>query len=114
MKRVALLVYVDLDPVPGPFHTEDSALNNLRGILEDQINHYNPVVAFAPDPYQPRVDDETLAQFHELRHGAFRGAGWQFQVTEAAWNIATTLDDQRYPEKAPQSTTNDPKETTNK
>lgn len=52
-KRVALVVYVDLDPIPGPFHTAESAVNNLRGILEDVINHYNPTVDYAPDALQP-------------------------------------------------------------
>ena len=54
--RVALVVYVDLDPLPGAFHTAESALNNVRGILENQIDHYNPVVAHAPDSLQPEND----------------------------------------------------------
>jgi hypothetical protein len=51
--RIALVVYVDLDPTPGPFHSKESAQNNVRGILESQINHYNPVVSLAPTDLQP-------------------------------------------------------------
>lgn len=41
-ERVAIIVLVDLDPIPGAFHTMESAVNNVRGILEDRIPHYNP------------------------------------------------------------------------
>lgn len=53
-KRVALLVYVDLDPVPGgAFSDEDSALKLTADILDQRIGHYNPIVSFAPDSFQP-------------------------------------------------------------
>lgn len=58
-KRVAIVVYVDLDPTPGAFNTEESALNNIRGILENVIPYYNPTTAFAPDSLQPVADDTT-------------------------------------------------------
>lgn len=44
--RVKLIVYVDLDPVPGPMHSIDSAQNTVRGILHAQIPHYNPMVTY--------------------------------------------------------------------
>lgn len=101
-KRVALLVYVDLDPIPGPFHTENSALNNLRGILEDSINRYNPTVAHAPESLQPYATEiETnmhadvlaaLKKFRLIRHGPVY-AGWEPAVTNAAWTMAAALDD---------------------
>jgi len=47
--RVALIVYVDLDPMPGAFHTEESAVNNVRGILESTIPWYNPDTAYMPE-----------------------------------------------------------------
>lgn len=58
-KRVALIVYVDLDQVPGPFHSKESAQNNVRGILENQINHYNPMVSLAPAEFQPENNEGT-------------------------------------------------------
>lgn len=58
MKRIALLVEVDLDEVPGIFHTEDSAIDNTRGILNHMISHYNPSVTLAPDELQPKNDSE--------------------------------------------------------
>lgn len=53
-KRVAMLVYVDLDPVPGgAFSDEDSALQLMGHILDQRIGHYNPIVSFAPEGFQP-------------------------------------------------------------
>lgn len=63
MKRFAYFVYVNLDPTPGAFHTPDSALANVRGILENRLGHYEPTVGFAPDDLQP----ETLARDHYRR-----------------------------------------------
>ena len=40
--RVALLVWVDLDSVPGAFHTHESAQANVQAILERSIPHYKP------------------------------------------------------------------------
>lgn len=51
-KRVALVVAVDLDPIPGNFHTEESAHGNIYGILWDRIPHYNPEVEIAPEVFQ--------------------------------------------------------------
>lgn len=36
---------VRLDPLPGAFHTPDSALDAIRGILNQHIPHYNPKVS---------------------------------------------------------------------
>jgi hypothetical protein len=44
-KRILLHVYVDLDPMPGTFHTTESAQNAVRSILNDRISHYNPIVS---------------------------------------------------------------------
>lgn len=51
--RRAFVVYVDLDPVPGTFHSQESAQNSIRGILLRAIPHYNPMVSLAPDHMQP-------------------------------------------------------------
>lgn len=40
--RVALIVWVDLDAVPGAFHTHESAQANVQAILERSIPHYSP------------------------------------------------------------------------
>lgn len=40
-----LQVFVDLDNVPGEFHTETSAANVVENILKRSIPHYNPVVS---------------------------------------------------------------------
>jgi hypothetical protein len=56
MKRLALIVYVNLDLVPGAFHTAESALEQTRSILTGRIGHYNPTVEHAPDEMQPEAD----------------------------------------------------------
>jgi hypothetical protein len=53
-KRIAFVVYVNIDPMPGVFHTEQSALDRLDDILKNAIPHYSPSVAHAPDSMQPQ------------------------------------------------------------
>lgn len=65
-QRVALLVYVDLDPVPGAFHTERSARDNVAGILDNQIGHYNPIVSYASDADQPPNRPKPVEDSQEI------------------------------------------------
>lgn len=37
-------IAVDLDPIPGVFHTKEDAEKWVQAILLDRIAHYNPVV----------------------------------------------------------------------
>lgn len=57
MTRKAFVVYVDLDDVPGEFHTQESALHALRNVLRNTIGHYNPMVSLAPETLQPEIVD---------------------------------------------------------
>lgn len=51
-KRVAVLVYVNVDPKwSGWFDTKDSALEYLKNLFMVWLGHYNPTVDFAPDRY---------------------------------------------------------------
>lgn len=43
-KRVALLVEVNLDPVPGWGNTADDFRAGIQRLLDDSIGHYNPTV----------------------------------------------------------------------
>lgn len=43
--RIMLATFVDLDPVPGTFHTADSARSCVNGILQQSIPHYTPIVS---------------------------------------------------------------------
>lgn len=52
-KRVCFVIFVDLDPVPGSMHTQESAHNILRFIFQNRIPHYHPIVSLAPDRIQP-------------------------------------------------------------
>lgn len=42
--RTTFEVHLDLDPVPGAFHTPESARQHVQAILNANIPHYNPVV----------------------------------------------------------------------
>lgn len=44
MDRIVLEVAVDLDALPGAFHTSESAQEHVQAILLSSIPHYNPVV----------------------------------------------------------------------
>lgn len=46
-KRVALIVHVDLDPVPGTMHTHESAQEVVKNLLINSIPHYWPEVHLA-------------------------------------------------------------------
>lgn len=48
-KRVQLTVEIDLDPVPGTFHTVDSAREQVQRILRESIPHYRPETII-PEP----------------------------------------------------------------
>jgi hypothetical protein len=49
-QRVKLEVEVDLDPVPGTFHTEESAREQIHYILLSSIPHYHPRVLIDDRP----------------------------------------------------------------
>lgn len=48
-KRIKLEVEVDLDPVPGAFHTKERAELAVQYILKNAIPHYNPTVKIVED-----------------------------------------------------------------
>lgn len=43
-ERITLKVDVDLDAVPGAFHTPESAEKIIQQILDNAIGHYRPLV----------------------------------------------------------------------
>lgn len=44
MDRITLTVGVNLDAVPGAFHTPESAEEAIQAILDNAIGHYKPRV----------------------------------------------------------------------
>lgn len=53
-KRICFVIYVDLDSVPGAFHTQESAQNIIRNLFCESIPHYNPIISLAPASIQPK------------------------------------------------------------
>lgn len=51
--RICFLVLVDLDPIPGSFHSQESAQHWLGLIFQRNIAHYNPMISLGPDFIQP-------------------------------------------------------------
>lgn len=47
--RVAVTIIIDLDPVPGAFHTPESARQLIEGMILNAAPHYNPVVILEPE-----------------------------------------------------------------
>lgn len=48
-KRVAFIVYVDLDPIPGEMHSQESAQNIIRNVLVNAVSHLQPYGFARPD-----------------------------------------------------------------
>ena len=64
--RVKLAVYVDLDPLPGGFHTAESAQHNIRALLDHQILHYKPTVSI--ESYDTRKGSEIEMRFGQANN----------------------------------------------
>lgn len=74
--RITLEVDVDLDPVPGNFHTPEQAERAIFGLLHMRIPHYDPTVriqdlppvASAPDflTENQKINDYALKQARAL------------------------------------------------
>lgn len=65
-----MLVYTDLDSVPGgAFSDENSALKLMAEILDQRIGHYNPIVAFAPESCQPMNSPVKPAEDRKISAG---------------------------------------------
>lgn len=45
--RIKIIVEVNLDDVPGAFHTPENATAIVGAILKSQISHYNPTATLA-------------------------------------------------------------------
>lgn len=67
--RVAFLVYLDLDPVPGEMHSTESAANALRSVIMNTgLMNYRPTIGLAPESIQPS-SPETLADYTDTDAG---------------------------------------------
>lgn len=71
--RIKLAVYTNLDPVPGTFHSAESAQNVVRGLLKQRLpESYHPMVSIEssdvrkPQPAE-RTDMDTLMHEFEAR-----------------------------------------------
>lgn len=43
-ERIMIEIAMDLDPIPGAFHTEEDARLRVQAMLLTMMPHYNPVV----------------------------------------------------------------------
>lgn len=53
MYRKAYVIHVDLDPMPGDMHTEQSAYECVKYVLSQRLRSYKPDVFPAPANLQP-------------------------------------------------------------
>lgn len=58
-ERIKLVVFVDLDPIPGAFYDKQNARKHVEAILRNCINHYNPkaFVLEYPELIEPSPED---------------------------------------------------------
>lgn len=49
-QRATFTVEIDLDMVPGAFHTAEDTEKRLQSLLLSDVPHYNPVVTLTRDP----------------------------------------------------------------
>lgn len=70
--RIRLGVYVDLDPMPGAFHTVQSAKSHMLSVLGQAIGHYNPSVVIdsrdvSKAPHNPPAEGLLEGVLDELK-----------------------------------------------
>lgn len=76
-KTVKFTVSVELDPLPGAFHTEESARLWIEAILENILPHYNPQVSSEAVTTNPDVKNAVQALYDD----AIAFAGEMFGLT---------------------------------
>lgn len=64
MSRVPIVVYLDLDPVPGSFHTQESCRSHIEDALKQVIPHYKPK-AYVPPRIFGAPSEELLIRRDE-------------------------------------------------
>ena len=63
MGRIVMVLEMDSDRVPGIFHTADSCVEQIQGVLDGTVPHYNPSVRLVDCPV---VDDELVGVLADL------------------------------------------------
>lgn len=89
-KRIELNITLDLDPVPGAFHTGQSALDIVTEILESRLGHYHPEVAFTREFETSIYVDRAIL----VRDEHFRAGGHFFMNQQAVvgWYCVRSSD----------------------
>lgn len=68
--RVRLDVWIDLDPIPGAFHTKENAAHHVRNMLTNAVSHYHPLVSITNDARTvDRSWPEKVLAEHEFMPG---------------------------------------------
>ncbi len=71
-ERITVMVRINLDGVPGAFHTADDTVKRIQQMLEECIPHYNPK-AFANMRDATRANDPNTATCYICDgHGVLR------------------------------------------
>jgi hypothetical protein len=60
--RIKIAVFVDLDPVPGTFHSAESARKVIDYSLQSIIGHYNPATVIESYDTNPSDASEITEQ----------------------------------------------------
>lgn len=65
MTRIKIAVYLDLDPVPGPMYSGDSARNNVNRIINSYFGAYKPTVSV--ESYQTLEPKTPIENDNQVR-----------------------------------------------
>lgn len=92
--RITLEVDVDLDPVPGNFHTPEQAERAIFGLLHMRIPHYDPTVRVQDERPLEQEDLSFLDPNQRINHLAMKMAmerlpnADQYELARVARKIA--------------------------
>lgn len=95
-QRIKLNVEVDLDPIPGTFHTAGQAHESVLYILKERIPHYNPEVNFGGYAQPPRRFYRDRAIFTTPRHLMAGGPFFMAHEAEVNWYCVRSEDPEKH------------------
>src|SRR6478735_10634894 len=70
--RITLEIDVDLDPVPGNFHTAEQAERAIFGLLHMRIPHYDPTVKIQESKLEQAEDLDFMSQEQRINAYALK------------------------------------------
>lgn len=95
--RICLMVEIDLDPVPGTFHTPASAREQVERVLNATVSHYHPTVDItAHEPIHHRTpappSPEARAAWDEYLAEPELPTTWELTTLNSRYQVSLYAD----------------------